>query len=148
MARLTEHFSLEEMTFSETAVRHGINNKPDAQSRKNLLELCEHVLEPVRTLANGPISVTSGYRSPTLNSIIGGSADSQHKIGEAADINCPLLNPTVLFQRIRQSDLNFDQLIDEFGAWVHISFKKPGRNRRQVLRARKVNGATIYTELK
>ncbi|HEX2932745.1 MAG TPA: D-Ala-D-Ala carboxypeptidase family metallohydrolase [Candidatus Binatia bacterium] len=147
MPNLTDHFSLEEMTFSETASRHGIDNKPDTASRQNLLELCENILEPIRELAGGPITVTSGYRSPILNSIIGGAPESQHKIGEAADINCPFLNPQALFQRIRQSDLAFDQLIDEFGTWVHISYRKPGRNRRQVLRARKVDGVTRYTEL-
>ena len=147
MATLTEHFSLEEMIFSETAARHGIDNKPNAAARQKLLELCENMLEPIRELAGGPITVTSGYRSPTLNSIIGGAPESQHKTGEAADINCPLLNPQALFQRIRQSDLPFDQLIDEFGAWVHVSHRRPGRNRREVLRARKLNGETIYTEL-
>jgi zinc D-Ala-D-Ala carboxypeptidase len=148
MPKLTDHFSLEEMTFSETAARHDIANIPDANSRKNLLELCENMLEPIRNLAGGPITVTSGYRSPVLNSLIAGAPDSQHKTGEAADINCPLLNPQALFQRIRQSGLPFDQLIDEFGTWVHVSYRKPGRNRRQVLRARKVDGVTVYTELK
>jgi len=147
MAKLTNHFSLEEMTFSETAVRHGIANKPDPDSRRNLVEVCDSMLEPIRELAGGPITVTSGYRSPTLNSIIGGAPESQHKIGEAADINCPLLNPQALFERIRESGLPFDQLIDEFGAWVHVSFRQPGRNRHQVLRARKIDGVTIYTEL-
>ena len=147
MPKLTDHFSLEEMTFSESAVRHGLDNKPDSASRQNLLELSENLLEPIRELAGGPIAVTSGFRSLTLNSIIGGSPKSQHKTGEAADINCPLLNPQALFQRIRESGLPFDQLIDEFGAWVHVSFRKPGRNRRQVLSARKVDGVTRYTEL-
>ena len=140
MPKLTDHFSLEEMTFSETAVRHGINNKPDSASRQNLLELCENMLEPIREIATGPITVTSGYRSPTLNSIIAGAPDSQHKTGEAADINCPLFNPITLFQKIRESGLPFDQLIDEFGAWVHVSHRSPGRNRRQVLRLERSTG--------
>jgi zinc D-Ala-D-Ala carboxypeptidase len=147
MPRLTAHFTLEEMTFSETAVRHSMNNKPDSDSRQNLLELCEQMLEPIRAIAEGPITVTSGYRSAMVNSIIGGSTKSQHMTGEAADINCPLFSPLTLFERIRQSDLPFDQLIDEFGSWVHVSFRRPGRNRREVLRARKVNGVTKYTEL-
>lgn len=147
MPKLSNHFSLEEMIFSETAIRHGFDNRPDATSRQNLVELCENMLERIRELAGGPITVTSGYRSPTLNSIIGGAPESQHKTGEAADINCPLLTTQTLFQRIRQSDLPFDQLIDEFGTWVHVSHRRPGRNRREVLRARKVNGETIYTEL-
>lgn len=147
MPKLTTHFSLEEMTFSETAVRNGLDNRPDPASRQNLRVLCEKVLEPIRELAGGPINVTSGYRSPTLNSIVSGSPDSQHKTGEAADINCPLLNPITLFEKIRTSKIPFDQLIDEFGAWVHVSHRSAGRNRREVLRARKVNGATVYTKL-
>lgn len=147
MPKLTDHFSLEEMTFSETAIRHGINNKPDPGSRQNLLELCENILEPIRGIATGPITVTSGYRSPILNSIIAGAPDSQHKTGEAADINCPLFNPIILFQKIRESGLPFDQLIDEFGAWVHVSHRSPGRNRRQLLRSRKLNGVTTYETL-
>jgi zinc D-Ala-D-Ala carboxypeptidase len=146
MPKLTEHFSLEEMIFSETAARHGIDNRPDAVSRKNLMELCENMLEPIRELVGGPINVTSGYRCAVLNSVIGDASNSQHMMGEAADINCPLLNPRTLFQRLRQSELAFDQLIDEFGSWVHVSLKRRG-NRGEVLRARKNNGVTHYEKL-
>jgi hypothetical protein len=145
MARLTHHFSVEEMVFSETAARHGIINRPDAAARRNLLELCGNLLEPIRELAGGPINVTSGYRCAVVNSIVGGSVNSQHMTGEAADINCPLFNPQGLFRRILNSDIEFDQLIDEFGSWVHVSFVTSRKNRRQVLRARKVDGITKYT---
>jgi len=147
MTKLSEHFTLEEMTFSETAIRHGINNTPGTAAIQNLKELCEEMLEPMRTLAGGPIGVTSGFRSAVVNSLVGGSPTSQHKTGEAADIHCLQLTQQELFQLVRNSELPFDQLIDEFGRWVHVSYKKPGSNRRQVLRARKVNGVTKYTEL-
>jgi len=122
MPKLTEHFSLEEMTFSETAVRHGLDNRPNARNVQNLTELCEELLEPIRELAGGPINVTSGFRSPSVNSVVGGSINSQHMSGEAADINCPLLNPRALFERNRNSDVNFDQLINDVSSWVHVSF--------------------------
>lgn len=128
MPKLTEHFSLEEMTFSETAVRHGLDNRPDARSIRNLTARCKELLEPIRELAGGPINLTYGYRSPSMNSVVGGSLNSQHMAGEAADINCPLLNPRALFERIRNSDVNFDQLIKEFGSWVHVSFVSGRRN--------------------
>jgi uncharacterized protein YcbK (DUF882 family) len=83
MPKLTEHFSLEEMTFSETAVRHGLDNRPNSRSIQNLTELCEELLEPIRELAGGPINVTSGYRSPSVNSVDGGSLNFQHMSGEA-----------------------------------------------------------------
>ena len=147
MAKLTDHFSLEEMIFSETAARHGINNKPSTQIIQNLSELCQFLLEPIRTVAGGPINVTSGYRCPAINSVVGGSPNSQHMTGEAADINCPVFNPQVLFRRIRESNLPFDQLIDEFGSWVHVSYVKPGRNRRELLQARHGGSGAIYTKL-
>ena len=148
MNKLSPHFSLEEMTVSEIAVRHGIANKPSDEAVGNLRALCVHVLEKVRDLADSPIIVSSGYRSPTLNSLIGGAPNSQHTRGEAADIRCKDLDQPELFARIRASNIVFDQLIDEFGSWVHISFTADRTNRGDVLRARRVNGATKYTRLK
>jgi len=147
MPKLTEHFSLEEMTFSETAVRHGLDNRPNSRSIQNLTELCEELLEPIRELTGGPINVTSGFRSPSVNSVVGGSLNSQHMSGEAADINCPLFNPRVLFERIRNSGLEFDQLINEFGSWVHVSFVSGRTNKREVLIARMVNGVPRFEQV-
>jgi hypothetical protein len=148
MLKLSPHFSLEEMTVSETAVRHGIINKPSGEALGNLRALCVHLLEKVRDLTDSPIIVTSGYRSVLLNSLIGGAPNSQHIAGEAADIRCKDLDQQELFDLIRNSDLPFDQIIDEFGSWVHISYTADRTNRRDVLRARRVNGATRYTRLK
>jgi zinc D-Ala-D-Ala carboxypeptidase len=147
MPKLTQHFSVEEMTFSETAVRHGLDNRPNTRIIQNLTELCEELLEPIRELAGGPINVTSGYRSAMVNSVVGGSLNSQHMSGEAADINCPLFNPQTLFNRIRNSDVNFDQLINEFGSWVHVSFVSGRKNKQEVLIARMVNGVPRYDQV-
>lgn len=87
------------------------------------------------------------YRCERVNSLIGGALDSQHKVGEVADIICPRLSQQELFQLIRQSNLPFDQLNDEFGSWVHVSHKQPAPNRREVLSARKVDGVTRYDRL-
>ena|SRR5215831_17176356 len=122
MPKLKEHFSLEKTMFSETAVRHGLDNQPNTRIIQTLTELCEELLEPIRELAGGPINVTSGYPSPSVNSVLGGSLNSQHISGEEADINRPLLNPRALFERNRNSDVNFDQLINEVSSWVHVSF--------------------------
>jgi zinc D-Ala-D-Ala carboxypeptidase len=145
--KLSEHFTLEEMTRSQTAARKGISNKPNDQAVENLKELCVSVLEPLREMTGSPIGVTSGYRSPKLNAAIGGSPTSQHKVGEAADIHSTTLSQPELFKLIRNSTLPFDQLIDEFGSWVHISYRKPGLNRREVLKARRVGGVVKYTRL-
>ena len=143
--QLTPHFTLEELIVSQTAVRHGLNNKPSAAVRQSLLELCVNVLEPLRVLAGQPITVSSGYRSVAVNAMIGGAPNSQHIKGEAADINCPAIGQQALFDLIRKSNLPFDQVIDEFKSWVHVSYTSKRPNRRQPLKARKVNGATKYT---
>lgn len=145
MTRLSKYFTLEEMTASETAVRRGLDNTPGAEELENLKALCVAVLDPIRVLAHSPIIISSGYRSPQVNTRIGGARTSQHCKGEAADIKCVGLSQPQLFNLIRTSGLEFDQLIDEFGSWTHISYTRHRPNRRQVLIARKVGGKTTYT---
>lgn len=142
----SEHFTLEEMIISEAAAER-YQQHARTQEIQNLTELCQFMLEPIRTRVDSPIIVTSGYPCERLNSLIGGATDSQHKIGEAADIICPRFSQQELFQLIRQSNLPFDQLIDEFGSWVHASYKQPVQNRREILSARKVDGVTRYDKL-
>jgi zinc D-Ala-D-Ala carboxypeptidase len=144
MPKLSEHFTLEEMTHSQTAVRKGLDNTPTPEVLKNLKALCKNLLDPIRKLAGHPITVSSGYRSPAVNRAIGGVRTSQHVSGEAADINCAALGQKKLFDLIRKSGLPYDQCIDEFGSWVHVSFRK-GQNRKATLLARKVDGKTVYT---
>lgn len=141
--RLSDHFTLAEMTHSQTAVRSGLDNTPDEVTVQNLRQLVEHVLEPLRLYLGKPVLISSGYRSKAVNAAIGGAASSQHCLGQAADIQVHTLTVANLAQTIRQLGLPYDQLIDEFGDWVHVSYGP--RQRREALIARKVNGKTIYT---
>jgi zinc D-Ala-D-Ala carboxypeptidase len=151
--RLTAHFSLAEFTRSESAKRHGVSNEPTPEHLQNLITLCEKVLEPIRAKF-GPINISSGYRSKALNHYIGGSLNSQHCEAKAADIDMDGMvgaSNTEIFNYIKDS-LDFDQLIYEFGDnnkpdWVHVSYNG-AKNRKQVLRALKVNGKTVYAPYK
>ena len=89
--------------------------------------------------------MSSGFRSKQVNRLVGGADASQHTFGEAADITIPGLTNDQIVEAIRKAKLPYDQLIEEFGSWVHVSYGP--RNRRQVLRARKVNGKTVYTDI-
>lgn len=142
MTQLSEHFTLEEMTVSESAARLGIRNTPGKSVIRNLQLLCVNSLEPIREIIGAPIIVTSGYRSMELNSVIGGAVGSQHTLGQAADIICPGLSQEELFSQIRRTSC-FDQLIDEFSSWVHVSYRYPNI-RRDVLTARRRNGEVVY----
>jgi len=137
MTALTEHFSLEEMTFSEAAARHNISNQPDAETIARLI-IAARGLERVRSLLREPVQVTSGYRSPAVNAIVGGAANSAHILGWAADFKSPFGDPFSVCQTIAASELTFDQLILEFGAWTHLSFDP--RARRQVLTISQAGG--------
>ncbi len=146
---LSPHFSLREFTRSALASRHGIANAPSPHAIANMQRLCRVILEPLRANV-GRIDVTSGYRSPALNSLARGSASSQHITGEAVDIECPTLSTADLAGVIAAMGLPFDQLILEFvddsdprAGWVHVSHKATG-NRGQVLRATMHNGRVAY----
>jgi hypothetical protein len=151
--KLSAHFALAEFTRSESAKRHGVSNEPTPEHLQNLITLCEKVLEPIR-MKFGPINISSGYRSKALNHYIGGSLNSQHCEAKAADIDMDGMggaSNTEIFNYIKDS-LDFDQLIWEFGDnkkpdWVHVSYNA-GKNRKQVLRALKVNGKTAYAPYK
>ncbi len=148
---LTDHFTLEEMLFSQTAERLGIPNKPSAAEVGNLVKLCEQVLEPLRVGLELPLVVSSGFRSPPLNRSIGGAADSQHQFGQAADITCPPISVKVLFKDIINRRLPFDQLIYEGGRksqWVHVSYASAATNRGEILIATfPANGSAIYRKV-
>lgn len=140
--KLTEHFTLEEMVLSQEAARSGLRNMPNAHQVESLRALCENVLEPLRARVKRPIIVSSGYRSKTLNARIGGSPSSQHCRGEAADIMIPGMGTAEVVDLIRGMKLPFDQVIDEFSRWVHVSHS--ALQRRAVLTARRVGGKTEY----
>ena len=133
---LTKHFTLEEMIFSQTATRKGINNTPNAEHIKNLTKLCKEILQPARAKF-GAIQVNSGYRSIALNKAIGGSSSSAHCLGYAADI-VPLEATKLEVAKWLANNSSFDQMIMEFGTptnpqWIHISCDP--RHRKQVLHA-------------
>ena len=117
---LSEHFTLEELTSSETAVRHGIDNTPGPVAMQNLQRLA-NFLEEVRKVLGKPISINSAYRGPEVNAKVGGSKNSQHMVGCAADIKIPGMTPDAVCRAIIASDLQYDQLIREFDNWTHIS---------------------------
>lgn len=146
--KLTENFTLQEMIHSNTAIAKGIVNIPDENQINFIRELCINLLQPIRDYFGSPIKISSGFRSPRLNVAIGGSTSSQHCAlrGAAADIQMDEMNVEI-FNYIKDK-LIFDQLIWEFGNdenpdWVHVSFYK-GKNRKQILKAIKVNGKTKY----
>lgn len=146
---LTTHFTIEEMTFSQIAVRYGIDNSATSRQKQNLKALCENTLEPIRTLVDAPVHVTSGLRQWRVNALVGGSQNSQHIPGEAADIQVAKYTTEELFDLIIRSGIPFDQIIQEFGSWVHISFKRNGKNRRSILRAtHNDKGMVVYSKVK
>ena len=128
---ITENFTLEELT----ATSSGVPNQPGQVEIEYLTQLAQNVLQPLRYQFGMPIRINSGYRSPMVNSTVGGSPTSQHCFGMAADLDSE--NNALLFNIIRQL-LPIDQLIWEAGNdiqpdWVHVSFNPMG-NRREVLR--------------
>ena len=147
---LTENFSLNELTKSQTAERKGINNTPSTEHQENLKRLCETILQPIRDHFDCVVSVSSGYRSPELCVAIGSSTKSQHARGEAADFEIFGVSNKELADWINEN-LTYDQLILEYwkgedepnSGWVHCSFTLNG-NRKQYLRAYKENGSTKY----
>lgn len=148
MGKISKYFSLEEMLESQTAVRKNILEQFDPSDAvvENLKKLTNKILDHIREKLGSPIVVSSGYRCKRLNKSIGGAIDSQHTEGKAADIKSVVLSPQSLFDFILELDLPFDQIIQEFDSWVHISFDEK-RNRRQILKAIKKNGKTQYIKI-
>ena len=148
---LTENFSLKEMTASQTAERHGINNNPSEDHIDSLKNLCEKVLQPIRDHYKKVVTVSSGYRSPELCVKIGSSLKSQHAKGQAADFEIFGVANAELAKYIIEN-LGFDQLILEYhntdephSGWIHCSYKNSDDNRKEVLRAyRNDDGKTLY----
>ena len=146
--RLSKNFTLSEITKSNTAKRLGIKNAPDKEHLKNMQVLIRDLIQPIRD-AIGPIRISSGYRNPQLNRAIGGSTKSQHCKGEALDLQFwkdgEMCNKEI-YDWVIKSEIEFDQMINEFDfAWIHISLKNGGKNRRMVLEAYKdKDGDTAY----
>lgn len=135
--KLTQNFSLKEMTFSDTAIRKGIVNNPNTEHIVALTNLCCHILQPVREHFGQAVNINSGYRSVELCEAVGSSSRSQHSKGEAADFEIYGLSNLELATWIYEN-LEFDQLILEFfdpegdpnSGWVHCSYRRDGQNRK------------------
>ena len=152
--KISPNLNLAEITRSDTAKRHGIDNTPTAEHLENFKLLADKVFEPIREHFKTPIFISSGYRSKALNSFIKGSLSSQHCTGQAIDIDMDGSNGEVtnrmVFDFIKNK-LDFDQLIWEFGTdfnpdWVHVSYVK-GKNRKQKLKAVRSGGKTSYINI-
>ena len=132
--KLSEHFTLEELTHSEIAERTGLDNTPNEEVKANLVRL-SRMLEEVRRTLGRPVMVNSAYRSPAVNTAVGSKPTSQHCIGCAADIKVPGLTPDNVVKELLKTNLEYDQLIREFDSWVHISIpnKFADKPRKQVL---------------
>ena len=150
---ISKHLELAELTRSESAKRVGISNMPTPEHVANLKKLADNVFEKIREHFGRPILISSGYRSIDLNKIIKGAQSSQHSTGEAIDIDMDGTDVTnkEIFEFIK-FNVSFDQLIWEFGTdknpdWVHVSYESSGKQRKQILKAKKVNGKTIYENI-
>ena len=127
MTQLTANFSLEEFTDSQTAARHGINNVPKegTAARNNLKDIAD-TMESIRSILGHPILISSGYRSPAVNKAVGGSKNSAHQHGLAADFTCPGFGtPLEVCNALEPHmvELGIDQLIHEYATWVHLGLR-------------------------
>jgi hypothetical protein len=142
--KIGNHFTLEEFTYSETALRKDIDNTPGPAEIEALQALCKYVLDPIHDQLHKAVYISSGYRSTQLNALIGGANGSQHTKGQAADISVFGMTTEDLFTWIIRSGIKYDQIIQEFDKWVHVSFNPNGLERCEALRAIKENGKTVY----
>jgi hypothetical protein len=130
--QLSEHFSLAELTASETADRLNIDNTPDTSEMANLVRLATF-LEEVKTVLGGkPVMINSAFRCKEVNDAVGSKDTSQHRIGCAADIRVPSMTPDEVVKAVIASGIGFDQIIREFDRWTHISIpSEAGANPRK-----------------
>jgi zinc D-Ala-D-Ala carboxypeptidase len=146
---LTKNFTLHEMTKSETALRHDLDNTPSQEVISNLQALAVNVLQPIRDHYGTGVKVSSGFRHPEVNARVGGSRTSDHCRGMAADIEIPGVSNAELAEWIK-ANLPFTQVILEFytqgipdSGWVHVSYD-PANLKKQALTAVKQDGKTVY----
>ena len=160
--QLTEHFTIEELTYSNIAKSKGVKNEPNESQIENLKLLAQYILEPIREKIGCPLFISSGYRSEKINALVGGSKTSQHLLGSAADIQIfdKKLNNKDLFDiivsMVKNNEIQVGQVIWEFGEtepnWVHVSLPT-SRHRNEIMRASQVYDKhiskfkTVYTRL-
>ena len=141
--KLTKNFTLEELIFSQVADNHGINNVPNKEAKAALKRLAVEILQPIRDAWGQPIKVTSGYRCPRVNELVGGVKNSQHVLGQAADIQA--VNHAdngklhaLIKKMVQQGKIKTGQVIWEYGTkkvpnWVHVSLPRVGKTNNQFL---------------
>ena len=139
---ISKNITIEDLTSSQTAIRKNISNCPPPEALSSLKDLCDHILEPL--ISKGfKFTINSGYRSPQLNKAIGGAKDSQHCKGQAVDLKPIGFTVEEFYQKIIKSGVPFDQIIQEFNSWVHVSYAPQQRSSK--LRATKENNKTVYS---
>lgn len=143
--KVGEFFTLGEFCISNTAARKGIDNTPPNPIIENIKALCTNILDPLRRKAAKPIVISSGYRCPRLNVAVGGASTSQHVKGQAADLIIPGMTIEEVCAIVRDLKLPFDQLIDEFGQWTHVSYVPKGRG--EFLKARRTAKGVSYERM-
>lgn len=162
MTKLSANFSLAELIRSDKASRAGLDNTPDAKITANLQLLCKNILQPVRDAIGVSMIITSGYRSPVVNTAVGGSKTSAHRYGYAADLHCPsykggsIKELCIFFETfLKKNGIKFDQLIYEFGndavptaGWVHIGIKSSSGLQRGQLLVINGNGTRLVKTFK
>lgn len=140
--KLSNNFTLRELTYSTTAEKKGIENKFDDKVVDNLERLCKEILQPIREAYGHSITINSGYRCNALNKAVGGATTSQHLLGEAVDISCSATSKAMLFNlihnMIKSGKLKVGQLIWEYGTkkepnWIHLSLPRTNKPNNQVL---------------
>ena len=147
---ISQHISYKEAVYSRTAIRLGIDNNPNDRQVLNMETIADEVFEALRMWVGGPIKINSFFRSPELNTAIGGSTKSQHCHGQAIDLDDTYGRATnAEMYRFIKEHLDFDQMIWEFGDddnpdWVHVSYVSSDKNRNRCLKAYKENGRTKY----
>jgi len=156
MRKISEHVSYKEGVHSNTAVRRGLINIPNADQVSCMQDIARLFFEPLREWVNGPIKVNSFFRGEPVNTAIGGSKNSQHMKGQAMDIDDTFGHKTnaEMFHYIKDN-LDFDQLIWEFGTehpngnpnWIHISFVTHRKNRKRITIAETIDGKTRYRHI-
>ena len=128
------NFTMSELLHSDVAKQYNISNIPSSAELDNLLTLIVECLQPIRDYIGKPMIISSGFRSVRLNAHpkINGVKNSQHTTGQAVDFTIKGLSPKMVVKLVEESGVEFDQLINEYNLWTHISYCK-GKNRKQVL---------------
>jgi len=127
------NFKISELIKSDIAIRHNINNMPDINSLDCMLDLIYYCLQPIRNIIKKPIIILSGFRNKEVNNLAKGALNSQHCKGQAVDFIISGISVKAIIEIIKNSNIEFDQLINEYDKWVHISFNK-NKNRHQILK--------------